>query len=321
MTKTRRILLGAVLALAAPLAAAQWAPSKPVKIVVPFPAGGIVDLMARTLNDKLGAQLGQSVIVEARPGAMSSIGTDAVAKGDADGHTLLLATISHATLPSMTKVPWHPVKDFAAVALMGYVANLAVVPASLEPKTLAEFVEFARARPGKINYINAGNGTSQTLTVEFFRKNTKIELVPIGYKGYPPAMPDLINGQIQFSVVPFGVGLPHVKSAKLRGLAVVSPNRNKQLPDVPTMSEAGFADSQVTSWYMFLAPAATPKPAVARLNAEFARAMADPEVLARVEKVGGEPLPTGTPAEADAMLAREYERWGKFIRETGLKIE
>jgi len=316
-----RALLAVSLSFAAPLAAAQWSPTKPVRIVVPFPAGGIVDLMARTLNDKLGTQLGQPVLVEARPGAMSSIGTEAVAKSEPDGHTLLLATISHATLPWMTTVPWHPVNDFAGVALIGEVANIAVVPASLAPKTMAEFVTWARERPGKVNYINAGFGTSQTLTVELFRRNHRLEFVPIGYKGYPPAMPDLIHGQIQFSVAPFGVALPHVMAGKLRGLAVLSASRNKQLPGVPTFAEAGFAESVVVSWYMIVAPAATPRPAIERLNLEFTRAMADPEVLARIEKVGGAPLPTGTAAEAQAMLVRESARWGKFIRESGLKIE
>ncbi len=317
----QRLSLALILAIAAPLAVAQWSPTKPVRIIVPFPAGGIVDLMARTISDKLASQLGQPVLVETRPGAMSSIGTEAVARSDADGHTLLLATPSHATLPSLTKVSWHPTKDFAGVAMLGHVANLAVVPASLEPKTLAEFVDYAKARPGKLNFINAGNGTSQTLTVELFRKNTKLDLVSVGYKGYPPAMPDLINAQIQFSVVPFGVGLPHVRGGKLRPLAVVAPGRNKLLPDVPTMAEAGFAESQVVSWYAFLAPAATPKAAVAGLNAAFARAHTDAEVLSRIEKVGGEALPTGKPQEVDTMLVREGERWAVFVKETGLKIE
>lgn len=317
----RKLLLAVSFCLAAPLAAAQWAPTKPVRVIVPFPSGGIVDLMARTITDKLSTHLGQPVLVDARPGAMGSIGTEAVAKADPDGHTLVLATLSHATLPSLAKVNWHPTKDFAGVAMLGHVANLAVVPISMEPKTLVEFVVYAKSRPGKINFINAGNGTSQTLTVELFRKNSKLDLVSVGYKGYPPAMPDLINGQIQFSVVPFGVGISHVRSGKLRALAVVAPGRNKQLPDTPTMAEAGFADSQVVSWYAFLAPAATPKAALAGLNAALTRAHADAEVLSRIEKVGGEPLPTGKPEDVDAMLAREGERWAVFVKETGLKIE
>jgi tripartite-type tricarboxylate transporter receptor subunit TctC len=316
------LCLALALLLAAPLAGAQqWSPTKPLRIIVPFPAGGIVDLMARTINEKLAAQLGQPVLIETRPGAMSSIGTESVARGEPDGHTLLLATLSHATLPSLAKVPWHPVKDFSGVAMLGHVANLAVVTPALEPKTLAEFVAYARARPGKLNFINAGNGTSQTLTVELFRKNAKLDLVAVGYRGYAPAMPDLLSGQIQFSVVPFGVGVPHVRGGKLRALAVVAPGRNKQLPETPTMAEAGFPESQVVSWYAFLVSSTTPRPIVQRLNAELVKAHADADVLARIDKVGGEPLPTGTPAEVDQMLAKEYERWAGFIKETGLKAE
>ena len=309
-------------ALIAPcLAFAQAYPSKAVRVIVPYPAGGIVDLMARTLNEKLAAGLGQPVIVEARPGANGSLGTDAVAKSDPDGHTLVLATLSHVTTPALTKTPWHPTRDFAGVAVMGHVANLVVVYPELPPKTLREFVDYAKGRPGRINYINAGAGTSQTMSAELFKRNAGLELVGIGYKGFPPAIPDILSGQVQFSFMPFGVAAPHIRGGKLRALAVASPARSKLFPEVPTMAEAGYAESQVISWYAYLVPAATPKPVVARLNAEFAKAMADPEVIARIEKIGGEPLPAGKPEEVDAMLARELERWTRLVQATGMKIE
>jgi tripartite-type tricarboxylate transporter receptor subunit TctC len=299
----------------------QAFPGKPLRIIVPFPAGGIVDLMARSLNDKLAAGLGQPVLVEARPGANGSLGTEAVAKSDPDGHTLVLATLSHVTTPLLTKTPWHPTKDFAGVALTGHIANLVVVHPDLPAKTLRDFIDYAKARPGKINYINGGGGTSQTMSTELLKRNTGIELVAIGYKGFPPAIPDILAGQVQFSFIPFGVAAPHVRSSKLRALAVAAPSRSKTFPEVPTMAEAGFAESQVISWYAYLVPAATPRAVVARLNAEFARALADPEVIARIEKIGGEPLPAGKPEEVDAMLAREVERWTKLIQSTGMKIE
>jgi tripartite-type tricarboxylate transporter receptor subunit TctC len=302
-------------------APAQTFPSKPLRIIVPFPAGGIVDLMARSLNEKLAAGLGQPVLVEARPGANGSLGTEAVAKSDPDGHTLVLATLSHVTTPALSRTPWHPVKDFSGVALMGHVANIAVVNPELPAKTLREFVDYAKAHPGKVNYINAGIGTSPTMAMELFKKNTGIDVVAIGYKGFPPAIPDILAGQVQFAFIPFGVAAPHVASGKLRALAVASPARSRQFPQLPTMAEAGYADSQVVSWYAYLVPAATPKPVVARLNAEFAKALADPEVIARIEKIGGEPLPAGKPEEADAMLAREFERWTKLVQATGMKIE
>ena len=324
MKTTRRILqMCAVtaLCLCAPLALAQWSPTKPVRIIVPFPAGGIVDLMARTVTDKLAAGLGQAVIVEARTGAGGSIGTDAVAKAEPDGHTLLLATISHVTLPAFGPLPWHPTRDFAGVAMLGQVPSLVVVPSTLAPKTLREFVDYAKANPNQINFVNGGNGTSQTLGILKLQKTTGIQLTSVGYKGYPPAMPDLMSGLVQFSMVPFGVAAPHVKSGKLRALAIAAPSRNRQFPDVPTIAEAGFPDAPVISWYAWLAPAGTPKAAIERLNRELAKAMADPDVVARIETVGGAALPPGTPNAVDAMLAREGDYWAKFVAETGLKAE
>ena len=317
----RKILLSMLLVAGVSTASAQTFPSKPLRIIVPFPAGGIVDLMARSLNEKLAAGLGQPVLVEARPGANGGLGTEAVARSDADGHTLVLATLSHVTTPALSKTPWHPLKDFAGVAIMGHIANVAAVNPELPAKSLREFVEYAKGRPGRINYINGGGGTSQTMSTELLKRNTGIDLVAVGYKGFPPAMPDIIAGQVQFAFIPFGVAAPHLRSGKLRGLAVAAPSRNRQLPDLPTMAEAGFADSQVVSWYAFLAPSATPKAVVARLNAEFAKALADPDVLARIEKIGGEPLPAGRPEEVDAMLAKEFERWTKLVQATGMKME
>jgi tripartite-type tricarboxylate transporter receptor subunit TctC len=316
-----RNVFALLLMLVAMDSTAQTFPAKPLRIIVPFPAGGIVDLMARTLNEKLAAGLGQPVLVEARPGANGSLGTEAVAKSDPDGHTLVLATLSHVTTPALAKTPWHPTRDFAGVAVMGHVANLAVVTPNLPPKTLAEFVDYAKARPGRINYINAGAGTSQTMSAELFKRNASLELVGIGYKGFPPAIPDILSGQVQFSFMPLGVAAPHIRGGKLRALAVASPARSKLFPDVPTMAETGHAESQVISWYAYLVPAATPKAAVARLNAEFARALADPEVIARIEKIGGDPLPAGRPEEVDAMLAKELDRWTRLVQATGMKIE
>jgi len=316
-----RALLLLVLSFLSLQAQSQSYPSRPLRVIVPFPAGGIVDLMARTLNEKLAAGLGQPVLVDARPGANGSIGTEAAARADADGHTLVLATLSHVTTPALMKTPWHPVKDFAGVAMMGHVANVAMVHPSLPARTMREFVEYARQRSGKLNYINGGAGASQTMSAELLKRNTGIDLVGIGYKGFPPAMPDFLAGQIQFSFMPLGVAAPHLRSEKLRGLAIAAPARSKLFPALPTMAEAGYAESQVISWYAFLVPAATPRAAVARLNAEFDKALADADVLARIEKIGGEPLPAGRPGEVDAMLAREATRWARLVQAAGLKIE
>lgn len=321
MNDMNRIAVALLLVLFSAAAKAQSFPAKPLRIIVPFPAGGIVDLMARSLNEKLAAGLGQPVLVEARPGANGSLGTEAVAKSEPDGHTMVLATLSHVTTPALTRTPWHPLKDFAGVAVMGHVANVVVVNPELPAKTLREFVDYAKARPGKINFINAGVGTSQTMSAELFKRNAGLDMVGIGYKGFPPAIPDILAGQVQFSFMPFGVAAPHVRGGKLRALAVASPARSKQFPEVPTMAEAGHAESQVVSWYAYLVPAATPRAVVARLNAEFGKALADAEVVARIEKIGGEPLPAGKPEEVDAMLARELDRWSKLVQATGMKIE
>ncbi len=322
---TRREALCALIGLAfltapgAVQAQAAWAPSKPVRIIVPFPAGGIVDLMARAVTESLAAALGQPVIVEAKTGANGSIGTDAVAKSEPDGHTILLATLTTATLPGFGgNLPWNPTKDLAGVAMLGQVPNLVVVPTDLEPKTLKEFVDYTKARPGKINFINGGNGTSPTLGALRLQKNTGMQMVAVAYRGFPPAIPDLISGQLQFGLVPFGVAAPHVKSGKLRALAIAAPTRSKQFPDVPTIAEAGFPESPVISWYAWMVPAATPRPVIDRLNREFAKVLADPAVLTRIETIGGAPLPAGTPAEVNTLVAREVEYWARFIKETGL---
>lgn len=300
---------------------AQTFPSKPLRIIVPFPAGGIVDLMARSVNEKLAAGLGQPVLVEARPGANASLGTEAVAKSEPDGHTLLLATLSTVTTPALSRTSWQPTRDLAGVAMMGHVANVALVHPSVPAQNLKEIVDYARARPGQLNYVNAGIGTSPTMAMELFKKNTGIDVVGVGYRGFPPAMPDMLAGQIQFSFAPFGVAAPHVRAGKLRLLAVAAPARNRQFPDAPTMAEAGFADSQVISWYAFMVAAGTPRTVIARLNAELAKALGDAEVQARIEKIGGDPLPAGKPEEVDAMVARELERWTKLVQATGLKLD
>lgn len=322
--RTRALALGLIAAAAALLSApvnAQWAPTKPVRMIIPFPAGGIVDLMARTVSDKMAAGLGQPVVVEAKPGAMGSIGTDAGAKADPDGHTITLATLSHVTLPAFMNTPWHPTRDFAGIGMLGQAPNVVVVTNSLEPKTLKEFIDYAKAKPGQINFANAGNGTSQTLGIYLLMKNTGIQMVSVGYKGYPQVMPDVISGQIQFALAPLGVAGPQVRAGKMRALAMVTPTRLRNYPDVPTMAEAGYPESPVISWYAFVAPKATPKAAIDRLNAELAKALADPDTGTRLETTGGLPMPVGTPAELDSMLAREVDRWAKFVKESGLTIQ
>ena len=234
----------------------QTFPTKPLRIIVPFPAGGIVDLMARSVNEKLAAGLGQPVLVEARPGANGSLGTEAVAKSDPDGHTLVLATLSHVTTPALTKTPWHPTRDFAGVALMGHVANVALVhpdAAGEEPARVRRLR--ARRGPGKINYINAGIGTSQTMSdgaVQAEHRHRpgrhRLQGLSAGDSGHARRAGAVLLHAVRRRRA------ARARSGKLRALAIAAPARSSQFPDLPTMAEAGFAESQVISWYALPGP-------------------------------------------------------------------
>jgi tripartite-type tricarboxylate transporter receptor subunit TctC len=312
-----RKLLAAILAVPC-FALAQAFPSKPLRIIVPYPAGGIVDLMARSVSDTLGAKLGQSVIVEARPGADGSIGMDAVAKAEPDGHTLLLATLALAVNPHLTTVPWHPVNDFEGVAHMGVVANVAAVPASLGVTDLKGFVALARSRPGQINYINPGNGSSPHLSAEMLQRMNDIKLVSINYKGIPPAIPDFLSGTVPFGFFTLATIASHIRSGKAQALGIASPVRHKQFPDLPTMAEQGFESSQVNSWYAFVVPKKTPRGVIDRLNRELNAVLGEEETLARVDKIGGTVLAGWTPAQTRRMIEAEVARWGDVVRKAGL---
>jgi tripartite-type tricarboxylate transporter receptor subunit TctC len=290
--------------------------------LVPYPAGGVVDLLARTVNEKQAADLGQPVIVEARPGANGSIATDAVAKSAPDGHTLLLATLSHTINPSLSKVPWHPVQDFAGVAMMAETVLVLAVTSSMPAKTLPELVAHAKARPGELNYLQPGKGSPPHVSTELFMKQAGIKLTAVSYRGIPPALMDFINGQLHVGFFPVGQIAPHVESGKARVLAVAAPTRVRQFPEVPTMLEIGSKPSHVVRlWFAFLVPKRTPGTVVDRLHAGIARTLANPEVQAAIEKLGNVAIPPDTPQGVDQLLADEFGRWGKFVAETGLTLE
>lgn len=291
MTKHRRLgtLLMASLAMVfgAP-ALPQAYPARAVTIVVPFPAGGSPDVFTRIVSEKVSANWGVPVVVEARPGAGGSIGAAQVARSPADGYTLLMATLSHVTNPGLSagKSTWHPADDFSGIVELVNAPVVALVPASLPVRTLKEFVEYAKQRPGQLNYLMPGVGTSMHLNTEMLRLSSGIELQPIAYKGVPSGMPDLLTGRLAFAMSPMSVARGHVASGSLRALAVASPTRVKDLPDVPTFAEAGFPDAQVVSWYALVAPARTPAAVRQRLNEEFSKALADPGVRDRLAQAG-----------------------------------
>ena len=303
------------------LALAQAYPTKPVRIIVPYPAGGIVDLMARAVADGLGAKLGQPVIVEPRPGADASIGTDAVAKSEPDGYTVLMATLALAVNPNLSKVPWHPVNDFEGVVHIGVVANVAAVTPSLGVKDLKSFIELARAKPGQINYVNPGNGSSPHVSAELLQVVNGIKLTSINYKGIPPAIPDFLAGTVPFGFFPFGTIVGQIRSGKAQAIGIASPVRHKQFPDLPTMAEQGYESSQVNSWYALAVSKKTPRAVIDRLNRDVNALLAEDETIARIDKVGGTVIGGWTPQQTTKMIADEFGRWSDVAKKAGLAAQ
>ena len=324
---TKRHLL-ALLALAglgltaqAQPAATDW-PNKPIRWVVPFPPGGAMDAIARTLDEKAGKTLGQPFVIENRPGAGGNIGADYVAKQPGDGYTMMITSIGMATnKPLYSKLSYDPIKDFAPVSLLAVVPNVLVTNATQpDVKTVKDVIAAARKAPGKLTYASAGNGTSIHLAGEVFTSLAQVEMLHIPYKGSGPAVSDLLGGQINYMFDSITSARPHIESGKLRALGVTTAKRSSALPNVPTIAEAGLPGYEVSPWFAVFMPAATPKAIVTKLNAALLAAMKDPEVVKRFESIGAEPVGS-TPDELAKHLARESERWTKLITERNIKLD
>jgi tripartite-type tricarboxylate transporter receptor subunit TctC len=319
----RRVLLALAPALAlAPLAASAddaW-PSKPVRIVVPFAAGGTSDVLARTLGERLQAALKQTIVIENKAGAGGVIGADSVAKAAPDGYTFLLGTIaSHAINPAlMPKMPYDAAKDFAPVMLLGSISNVLLVGQNQPYKNVKELIAAAKARPGEIAFASAGQGSSQHMSGETFKLLTGADITHVPYKGSAPAIQDVIGGQVPMSFETVTVALPHIQGGKVRALAVTSATRSKVLPDVPTMQEAGVPGFDVASWQAFYAPAGTPPAIVARLNAELQKIIATPEMKARMDALGLDYHPN-TPAQFAEFGHKELVKWAKIVKDGNVK--
>ena len=319
---TRRATLGAATALALTQGArAQAYPNKPIRILVPFPAGGIVDIVTRALADPMQADLGQTIVVEPKPGGNATLATAMIPQAPADGYNSVMATISHVVVPLLQSVPYDPLTDFQPVALATVATAVATVNPSLPVKTLKELVEYAKANPGKLNYLNPGNGTSLHLSTELLKNQYKLDITPVPYRGVPPGVPDLLEGRLQVGWLPGPLAIQHVQSGKLRALAVLADRRLATLPDVPTFAEAGFADAQVISWYVIAVRAGTPAPIVERLHASALKALQDPATRDRLTKAGCEVPAPLSPAEVLAMWKADYTRYGKLVKEAGIKGE
>ena len=301
--------------------AASW-PSKPIRWVVPFPPGGAMDAIARTLGEKAGKTLGQPFVIENKPGAGGNIGADFVAKQPGDGYTLMITSIGMATnKPLYGKLSYDPIKDFAPVSLLAVVPNVLVTNATQpDVKTAKDVIAAARKAPGKLTYASAGNGTSIHLAGEVFTSLAQVDMLHVPYKGSGPAVSDLLGGQVNYMFDSITSARPHIESGKLRALGVTTAKRSKTLPNVPTLAEAGLPGYEVSPWFAVFMPTATPKDIVAKVNTALLEAMKDPDVVKRLETIGAEPVGS-TPEEMAQHLARESERWTKLIQERGIKLD
>jgi tripartite-type tricarboxylate transporter receptor subunit TctC len=302
--------------------AAEPFPAKPLRLVVPFAAGGTVDVLGRIVGQKMSEGLGQPVVVENRTGAGGNIGGDAVAKAAPDGTTMLLAPTGLMTInPTIYKaMPFDPAKDLAPVSLLAVVPNLMVVPPSLPVHTVKEFVAYAKERPGKVFFASPGNGTGIHLSGELFKVMAGVELVHAPYRGSAPALNDLMAGQVQVMFDNMPSALPLAQGGKLRALAVTTAKRAKALPDVPTLAEAGLPGYETSAWFGILVPAHTPADATAILNREIVRALGAPDVQQRLAELGAEPAPM-TPAQFATFIAGETTKWSKLARDAHVTAE
>jgi tripartite-type tricarboxylate transporter receptor subunit TctC len=324
MSKSKK--LGAfTLAIAALLGAdgviAQTYPSKPIRMVVPFPAGGGIDTVARILAPKLSEGLGQPVVVDNRVGASGTVGTEAVAKSAPDGHTLLATFASHAQNASLySKLGYDTVKDFAPITLIATVPNILVVNPALPVKTVKDLIALAKKHPGEILYASIGNGTPAHLSAELFNSMAGIKMTHVPYKGAAPSIIALISGETQLTFTTVLVAMPHVKSGRLRALGVASLKRAAVMPDVPTIDEAGVHGYESNAWYGLLAPAKTPSAIVDQLHRETIRVLQLPDVRDNLKGQGADPV-GDTPREFAAIINDEIEKWRKVVQATGTKAD
>lgn len=320
-TLIRLFAATAILALVAVPAAAQY-PIKPIRFITSFPPGGGVDIVARTLGERLSARLGQTIVVDNRPGAGATIGTELAAKSAPDGYTLLVGPIGGPAIAQSyyRKLGYDIRRDFAPITKIGYGTIVLVVPPSLGVTSVKELIALAKAKPGQITFASSGTGALIHLTGELFRQMAGVDLLHVPYKGTTQLLPDLIDGRISMALDSLPAHLPHIKTGRLRPLAVASLKRSAQLPDVPTMTEAGLPGFQSNTDYALFAPAGTPKAIVALLNRETNRVLEQADVRARLAAIGIE-ISGSTPEALQAEIVSEVDKWAKVIRDANVKPE
>jgi tripartite-type tricarboxylate transporter receptor subunit TctC len=317
----KRIVPSLAASLVAAAALAQY-PAKPIRLIVPFAAGGGNDNVARLVGKHLSDSLGQQLVIDNRPGAGGALGAELAAKAVPDGYTLFLGGVgSHAVNPNLNdSLPYDPIRDFAPVALLAQAPLVLVVHPSVPADSIKAFVALARSRPGQLNYASNGNGSSSHLAAVMFDSMTGVDMVHVPYKGLSPALTDLLSGRVQLMFSSVVAILPHIKAGKLRGLAVTGSRRLASMPNLPTIAESGLPGYEASSWYGVLAPAGTPREIVARLNAELVKALEQPEVRTSLLAEGAEPI-GGSPEQFASHIRSEMERLGKLIREAKIRLE
>ena len=322
MRSLQRVLLGALVALAAMCAFAQSYPNKPIRLVVPFPPGGTTDILARDVGQRLTEALGQPVVIDNRPGAAGNIGSEIVAKSTPDGYTLLMCTVSSPAInPSLySKLPYDHIKDFAPVILVARVPNVLEVNPSVPVYTVTDLIKLAKEKPGQLNFASSGSGTSIHLSGELFKTMAGVNMVHVPYKGSAPAVTDLVGGQVQLMFDNLPSSLQQIKGGKLRAIAVTSAQRSPALPDIPTIAESGLPGFEATSWFGVLAPAGTPAAIVNRLNAEVDKWLQSDSGKAQLFEQGALPA-GGTPEEFAAYIRAETEKWAKVVKVSGAKVD
>ncbi len=315
-------LVPCILCLGIGVANAQSYPVKPIRIIVPFPPGGIADLFARVIGQKLSEAWGQPGVVENRPGAGGNIGAEIVAKASPDGYTLVTGSIgTHAVNVSIfRKLAYDPIRDFVPVALIMEAEGLLVLHPSVPVKSVKELIALAKARPGQIAYASAGHGTASHLAGELFKSMAKVDMVHVPYKGNVPALTDLIAGQTSLLFATMPTALPHVQSGRLKALAVASTARSPAAPQLPTVAEAALPGYAVTNWIGFFAPAGTPRDVVTKLNAEVVRTMQAPEIQKRLATEGAKFSPW-TPDQFAGFVKAEMTKWAKVVKEAGIRVD
>jgi len=320
--KIGAVVVGAVSVLLAANAAAQPYPSKPIRLMVPFPPGGSTDIVARIVAQKLGTQLGQQFVIENRGGAGGTLGTAVVAKAPADGYNLVVGTTStHVVAPSVyQKLEYDPVRDFAPISLMAVTPYLLVVNPGVSARNVKELVELMKAQPGKLNYASAGVGSTTHLAMEMLKGASQTYALHIPYNGNGPAGTAVIAGQVEILFGSLPAVLPHARSGRVRALAVGTPKRSPSLPEVPTVAESGYPGFDASLWLAIMAPAGTPAPVIERLNKEIAAAVSSKDTAETLDKNGAEPM-TSSPAELAAMVKEGVVKYAKVVKDAGVKPE